>query len=171
MISSGCRSFAMIKQKPIQTPYDLQSISRLNAIGIANKDLTPEGGIDYDEILKGHRFGKTNEPSTFKSFEEEVNKHFPIQPTLPTSRLSKRCGVIGYKMGMTHFYDRWGVLTPCTVIQVDRCQVTQIKTKEKDGVNAIQVGCGDIQHHRMKKPQIGHLLKNNIPPKRHFAEF
>ena len=36
-------------------------------------------------------------------------------------RNSKRCGVLGYKMGMTHFWDRWGVLTPCTVIQVDRC--------------------------------------------------
>lgn len=129
------------------------------------------GGIDYDAILRGHQFGQTNKPSTFKSFEDAVNEHFPVASTLPTDRLSKRVGLIGYKMGMTHFYDRWGKLTPCTVIQVDRCQVTQVKTKEKDGVDAIQLGCGDILPHRMKKPQIGHLLKNNIPPKRHFAEF
>lgn len=40
-----------------------------------------------------------------------------------------------------------------------------------DGVDAIQVGCGEILPERMKKPQIGHLMKNNIPPKRDLAEF
>lgn len=50
---------------------------------------------------------------------------------------------MGYKIGMTHFWDKWGKLTPCTVIQVDRCQITQVKTKEADGVDAIQVGIGE----------------------------
>ena len=49
--------------------------------------------------------------------------------------------------------------------------MTQVKTVEHDGVDAIQVGCGENLPYKMAKPQVGHLLKNNIPPKRHFAEF
>lgn len=85
--------------------------------------------------------------------------------------MSRRVGLLGYKVGCTHFWDKWGKLQPCTVIQIDRCQVTQVKLKEKDGVDAIQVGIGEMLPHKMKKPQIGHLLKNNLPPKRHLAEF
>lgn len=62
-------------------------------------------------------------------------------------------------------------MQPCTVIQVDRCQVTQVKTVEKDGINRIQVGIGEMVPHKMKRPQIGHLLKYNLPPKRDLAEF
>ena len=78
---------------------------------------------------------------------------------------------MGYKIGMTHFWDKWGKLTPCTVIQVDRCQITQVKTKEADGVDAIQVGIGEKMPHRIKKPQIGHLLKHNLPAKETLGEF
>lgn len=113
----------------------------------------------------------TNNATTFRSFEDEINKQFPLVETRQIDRHSKRSGAIGYKVGMTHFWDKWGKLQPCTVIQLDRCQVTQVKTKEHDGVDAIQVGCGSMLPQKMKKPQIGHLLKNNIPPKRDFAEF
>lgn len=87
--------------------------------------------------MNSKRYGVVNQTKTFKSFEDEINKHYPITPSAPISRLSKRVGLMGYKIGMTHFWDKWGKLTPCTVIQVDRCQITQIKTKEKDGVDAI----------------------------------
>ena len=72
---------------------------------------------------------------------------------------------------MTHFWNKWGQLVPCTVIQVDRCQVTQVKTLEKDGCNAIQVGCGEERLRNLKKPQAGHFLKHNLPPKKHLTEF
>jgi large subunit ribosomal protein L3 len=99
--------------------------------------LSVPDGLDYDKILSSKKFGITNQSKTFKSFEDEINKNFGLEPSAPVDRLSKRVGLVGYKVGMTHFWDKWGKLTPCTVIQVDRVQVTQIKTFDKDGVNAI----------------------------------
>lgn len=60
---------------------------------------------------------------------------------------------------------------PCSVIQLDRCQITQVKRKEVDGYDAIQVGCGEERLRNLKKPQAGHFLKNNLPPKNDLAEF
>lgn len=158
-------------QKPVKTVDDLPSISGLIAQGHKNRQAFKAGGIDYDAVTNSARYGVTNKPQTFKSFEEEINKNFELVPTLKADRLSKRTGVIGYKIGCTHFWDKWGKLQPCTVIQLDRCQVTQVKTEEKDGRNAIQVGIGEVNPYKMKKAQVGHLLKHNLPTKRHFAEF
>ena len=90
--------------------------------------------------------------TNFRSFETEINSQFAIKKTEASTDLTKRTGLIGYKIGMTHFWNKWGKLTPCTVIQVDRCQVTQVKTFEHDGVNAIQVGVGEQYTHKIKKP-------------------
>ena len=57
-----------------------------------------------------------NKIETFKSFEEEINSQFKIQPTEASTRASLRVGAIGYKVGCTHFWDKWGKLQPCTVI-------------------------------------------------------
>lgn len=78
---------------------------------------------------------------------------------------------MGYKVGMTHFWDKWGKVVPCTIIQLDRCQVIQVKTKEKDGVNAMQIGIGHKKVKHLKKPEMGHYLKHYLPPKQHLAEF
>ena len=58
---------------------------------------------------------------TFKSFQTEVNSQFDVVQTEPIDKFSKRVGLIGYKMGCTHFWNRWGAMMLCTVIQVDRC--------------------------------------------------
>lgn len=129
--------FAMQKDKEIKTPDDLESISELISRGIHNLNQSIPGGIDYEASLNSRRFGHTNQMQTFRSFEEEINKNFDLVPTKPTHRLAQRTGVLGYKIGMTHFWDKWGKLQPCTVIQLDRCQVTQVKQKEIDGVDAI----------------------------------
>lgn len=153
---------------------DLHSIRDLEALGYENLAQTREHGLDYEQIYGAdilEHAAQINRPETFASLEDQINAQFQLKPTLPTSRNSKRTGVIGYKMGMTHFWDKWGKLIPCTVIQLDRCQVTQVKTLEKDGVNAMQVGCGEKPVQKVKKPQIGHFLKNNLPPKRHLKEF
>ena len=158
-------------QKEIKTPDDLVSASEMVALGEKNRLQTVEGGLDYESITNGAKFGVRNNPSTFRSFEDEINSQFNIVPVLKADRASERTGVIGYKVGMTHFWDKWGKIQGCTVIQLDRCQVTQVKTKEKDGVDALQVGIGEMLPFRMKRPQIGHLLKHNLPPKRDLAEF
>ena len=116
---------------------DLKSVADLQAIGVANLEDEHPHGLDYDKLLNSKKFGVKNQAKTFKSFEDEINKNFNLAMTEPVSRDSKRVGLMGYKMGMTHFWDKWGKLTPCTVVQVDRCQVTQVKTKERDGVDAI----------------------------------
>ena len=78
---------------------------------------------------------------------------------------SKRSGLLGYKVGMTSTWDRWGIKIPLTVIQVDRCQVTQVKTEAKEGFSGLQLGSGARNLKRLKKPEIGHLLKHDLPPK------
>lgn len=76
--------------------------------------------------------------------EEEINSKFEIEKTYPTSRNSLRVGVLGYKVGMTSLWDQWGEHIPCSVVQIDRCQVLQVKNVEQDGVNAIQIVCGQL---------------------------
>lgn len=93
-------------------------------MGLANLEKQVESGLDYEKLCNAKKHGIKNNAKSFKSFEEAINKNFELEMTEPVSRDSKRVGLMGYKMGMTHFWDKWGKLTPCTVIQVDRCQVT-----------------------------------------------
>ncbi len=66
-------------------------------------------------------------------------------------------GLIGIKLGMTQVVDEDGVVTPVTVIQAGPCFVTQIKTTESDGYNAVQVGFGETKEGRLTRGQLGHL--------------
>ena len=146
LICNPIRHFAA-KAAPAAPEWEEpKSISELRATGMANLALTKENGLDYQKIFDQIETG------TFKSFEEEINEQFDLQTTEAATRESKRAGLMGYKVGMTHFWDKWGVLVPCTVIQVDRCQVTQVKTEAKEGYNAIQVGVGEKLPQKMLKP-------------------
>ena len=80
-------------------------------------------------------------------------------------------GVIGKKLGMTQVFDEKGLAIPVTVIKVDKIVVTQIKTVEKDGYNAIQVGTVSAKDKHLTKAQIGHLKKNKLENFRHLQEF
>ncbi|MCK4662895.1 MAG: 50S ribosomal protein L3 [Bacteroidales bacterium] len=80
-------------------------------------------------------------------------------------------GLIGKKIGMTSVYSAEGKNIPCTVIEAGPCIVTQIKTKENDGYDAVQVGFEDKKEKRSTKPEIGHFKKTNTLPKKKVAEF
>ena len=80
-------------------------------------------------------------------------------------------GVIGEKLGMTQVFDEHGLAIPVTVIKVSKMVVTQVKTEETDGYNAIQVGTVSAQEKHLTKAQIGHLKKNNVENLRHLQEF
>ncbi|MDR2763519.1 MAG: 50S ribosomal protein L3 [Tannerella sp.] len=80
-------------------------------------------------------------------------------------------GLIGKKIGMTSVFSAEGKNLPCTVIEVGPCVVTQIKTKEKDGYEAVQLGFADKKDKRTTKPEAGHFKKAGVTPKRHLAEF
>ena len=80
-------------------------------------------------------------------------------------------GVIGKKLGMTQIFDEHGLAIPVTVIKVDETVVTQVKTVETDGYNAIQVGTIPAKEKHLTKAQLGHFKKNNLSNYRHLQEF
>ncbi len=80
-------------------------------------------------------------------------------------------GVIGKKVGMTQIFDEQGLAIPVTVIKVDETVVTQVKTVESDGYNAIQVGTIAAKEKHLTKAQLGHFKKNNLSNYRHLQEF
>ena len=79
--------------------------------------------------------------------------------------------LLGKKVGMTRVYDEAGHLIPVTVIQAGPCTVTQIKTSETDGYNAIQLGFEDVKPSRRKQAEVGHARKANTDPKRFVREW
>ncbi len=79
--------------------------------------------------------------------------------------------ILGKKIGMTQVFNEDGVVTPVTVVEAGPVVVTQIKTVETDGYNAIQVGFSDQKAHRVNKPLKGHFEKAGVSPKRLLAEF
>jgi len=78
--------------------------------------------------------------------------------------------LIGRKLGMTRVYDDKGVSVPVTIVEAGPCSVTQVKTAEKDGYHAVQIGFGDIKPARSTKPLIGHFAKAGLSPKKHLRE-
>jgi large subunit ribosomal protein L3 len=80
-------------------------------------------------------------------------------------------GLIGKKVGMTSIFDENGKNIPCTVLQAGPCVVTQIKTVEKDGYFAVQLGFDDKKEKHTTKAEMGHFKKVNTTPKRKLIEF
>ena len=80
-------------------------------------------------------------------------------------------GLIGKKVGMTSLFDENGKNVACTVLQAGPCVVTQVKTIERDGYSAVQLGFGDKKEKHATKAEIGHFKKVNTAPKRKVAEF
>ncbi len=86
-------------------------------------------------------------------------------------RVERMQGLLGKKIGMTQVFGDEDRLIPVTVIEAGPCVVTQIKTEETDGYNAIQVGFGANKDKRLNGPARGHLAKSKTAPVRHVAEF
>lgn len=80
-------------------------------------------------------------------------------------------GIIGKKIGMTQIFDDKGKVIPVTVLEAGPCVVTQKKTMDNDGYEAIQVGFGDVKPQRVSKPLSGHFKKGDVAPKRTLKEF
>ena len=78
--------------------------------------------------------------------------------------------ILGKKLGMTQIFTEHAVI-PVTVVEAGPVTVTQIKTVENDGYDAVQFGFEDAKPQRVNKPMTGHFAKNDIAPKKHLAEF
>ena len=80
-------------------------------------------------------------------------------------------GLIGKKVGMTQIFDGDGKVVAVTLIEAGPCFVTQVRTQEKDGYNAVQLGFEETRPKRLAAGELGHLKRNGLPPLRHLHEF
>ena len=78
--------------------------------------------------------------------------------------------ILGRKIGMTQVFDEDDNVVPVTVIQAGPCVVSQVKSVETDGYNAVQIGFGDIKKKRVNKPMAGHFAKAGVEPMRYLRE-
>ena len=78
--------------------------------------------------------------------------------------------IMGKKIGMTQIFDENGVMIPVTVVEAGPVVVTQIKTEETDGYNAVQVGFGEVKEKHVNKPMKGHFAKAGVALKKHVKE-
>ena len=79
--------------------------------------------------------------------------------------------IIGKKVGMTQIFDESGKVIPVTVVEAGPCVVTQKKTTQTDGYEAVQLGFEDIKESKLTKPEAGHLKKAGVEAKKHLKEF
>jgi large subunit ribosomal protein L3 len=79
-------------------------------------------------------------------------------------------GLLGEKLGMTQIFDASNRMIPVTVVKAGPCVVTQIRTQEKDGYSAIQIGYGQIDPRKVTKPVAGHFAAAGVTPRRHLIE-
>jgi len=79
-------------------------------------------------------------------------------------------GLLGTKLGMTQTWDENNRIVPVTVIAATTNVVTQVRTPEVDGYNAVQIGYGEIDGRKVTKPQAGHFAKAGVTPRRHVVE-
>jgi large subunit ribosomal protein L3 len=79
--------------------------------------------------------------------------------------------IIGKKVGMSQIFDENGRVIPVTVIEAGPCAVVQKKTSEKEGYNAVQLGFEDVPERKLSKPEMGHLNKAGVSPKKYLREF
>ena len=80
-------------------------------------------------------------------------------------------GLIGKKIGMTQIFDDNGAAIPVTLIEAGPCFVTQIRTVEKEGYSAVQLGFEEVKPKRLTGGEIGHLKRSNLPPLKYIREF
>jgi large subunit ribosomal protein L3 len=78
--------------------------------------------------------------------------------------------ILGKKLGMSQIYTEEGDRVPVTVIEAGPCPVTQVKTDETDGYQAIQIGFSEVKERKLTKAEIGHLKKAGVSPRKHLAE-
>ena len=79
--------------------------------------------------------------------------------------------IIGKKLGMSQIFTEEGIVIPVTVVEAGPCAVTQIKTIDRDGYEAVQIGFGKVKEKNVNKPMLGQFKKANVEPKRYLKEF
>lgn len=150
---------------------------------VAENTFNPPPKIAFEgktvlDVQKALAQGRRKYYSEFKPVNDELEnnrKNFPdvkmIDIPLEYGKHPRRAGVLGFKVGMMSTYDKWGVHVPLTVVQIDRCQVTQIKERADPNLFGLQVGAGGKSLNRITKAEIGHFLKHHLIPNTYLREF
>lgn len=89
---------------------------------------------------------------------------------MTTGTMAPVKALLGRKLGMTQIWDEEGKFIPVTVIEVEKNVVTDIRTPERDGYTAVQLGFGKLDERKVTKPMAGHFAKAGVSPRRHLAE-
>ena len=79
-------------------------------------------------------------------------------------------GVLGEKLGMTQVFDENNRVVPVTVLRAGPCVVTQVRTQDRDGYDAVQIAYGAIDPRKVTRPVAGHFARAGVPPRRHLVE-
>jgi large subunit ribosomal protein L3 len=103
--------------------------------------------------------------------KEVLSCHPRLQPVNPIPYMSKRTGVLAYKVGSMSLWDEWGERHMITVCKLHQTQVTASRTISKNGYEAVQVGLGNADLKRVNKSELGEYIKKGIVPRAHTAEF
>jgi large subunit ribosomal protein L3 len=80
-------------------------------------------------------------------------------------------GLLGNKIGMTQIFDESGNIIPVTILKVGPCVITQVKTEDVDGYNAVQIGYSNVSNKALTQSELGHLQKSNIQALKYLKEF
>lgn len=90
--------------------------------------------------------------------------------TTATTQATPVRALLGRKLGMTQVWDEQGRVVPLTVVEVGTNVVTQVRSEDRDGYSAVQIGYGSIDPRRVTKPLLGHFKKAGVQPRRHLVE-
>jgi len=147
-------------------------LSDKNNIETQNRHLREKQSLFYVNKAAQQKMAQTEfeESKRYFNIADEINKKFNLKTVEPTLN-SRRTGVLGYKIGMTGVWDKFGNWHPLTVIKIDRCQVIAHKSQEKSNYYGMEIGCGEIKVKKTNRPMLGHFIKNGVPPKKDIKEF